>query len=153
MTVYINWLYSQSIGLGVGMEKIVDGTVDAMKLGEIDEMLVKAYVFGENFMDSKFKNVIVSKFVELYEINSECPGPAITNLIYAGTPTGSPLRRLIVDVVVDNAGTNPSLRSIVSGSALVAAHSSFMARLENSDDLHIASKSIRFRCAWICSTW
>jgi hypothetical protein len=89
------------------MEKIVDGTVDAMKLGGIDEMLVKAYVFWEKFMDSKFKNAIVSKFVDLYEINSECPGPAIANLIYAGTPTGSPLRRLVVDVVAYNAGTNP----------------------------------------------
>ena len=71
-------------------------------------LLVKAYIFGEKIQDGRFKDAVIDAMIKSTRALDEeghtwFPGSADVNRAYDGTPTGSPLRRLIVDFGAINA--------------------------------------------------
>lgn len=61
------------------------------------ELLVKMYVFGEKILDSGFKDATIDAMIDKMRTN-ECFDTRLTDLVYDGTPEGSPLRRLWLEV-------------------------------------------------------
>lgn len=87
-SVYQSWLY---IGLIHTRPKNTPSTPD----GEY-RTLVKAYILGEKFMDSNFKDSIADAIVEkLHSLRRFDTG--LTDLVFENTPPQSPLRRLWLD--------------------------------------------------------
>lgn len=63
------------------------------------QKLFELYGFGEKIMDDKFQNHIADKIhASLHELQA-LPDAKSIRVAYRTTPAGSPLRRLIVDVV------------------------------------------------------
>lgn len=65
-------------------------------------LLVGAFVFGEKVQDGRFKDAVIDATIKSTLSPDEddvkwFPGVTAINRAYAGTPTGSPLRRLMVD--------------------------------------------------------
>jgi hypothetical protein len=85
---YVRWLYRQEPPLPLLGNKVV---------GNAFIFLAKAYVFGEKVMDTAFKNTIIDCTVANVVESNSFPGSRAMNIIYGGTPDGSPARRLIVD--------------------------------------------------------
>lgn len=80
--LYTHWLYVEVVP--VKQDK------DALKL------LSRAYVFGEKFMDMKYKNAVLRRLIETMVALKTFPRSGSTNAIYEGTPSDSPARRLSV---------------------------------------------------------
>lgn len=66
--------------------------------------LAKSYVFGEKVMDITFKNVVIDLVVAEAVASNTIPASESMDILYLGTPEGSPARRLMVDFCVDAAG-------------------------------------------------
>jgi hypothetical protein len=87
--VYQQWLYS---GLIHTREPKTDSDFD-----EEYQLLAKAYIFGERIVDLDFKDCVADALVEKLD-PIERFDPHLTNLIFDNTPSGSPLRRLWMDI-------------------------------------------------------
>jgi hypothetical protein len=66
------------------------------------KLLVKLYILGERLLDTPLRNAVIEEIVQLSSLADEDDAEYFMttgscNLCYDGTPTGSPLRRLIVD--------------------------------------------------------
>jgi hypothetical protein len=74
------------------------------------ELLANLYVLGERRMDTKLRNVVVHEILRIQilplitglSFGATVPVPPTTavNIIYQGTPEGSPARRLMIDMVI-----------------------------------------------------
>jgi hypothetical protein len=62
-------------------------------------MLAEGYVFGEKIVDTKYKNVVLRVVLAAIESSGWYLGLDSVHIIYEGTPSTSPLRRLIADSV------------------------------------------------------
>jgi hypothetical protein len=79
--IYAQWLYSHNLPRFLG----------PLRLGNL-------YVLGEKLMHDEFQNSVVDEFISNAEIYGEVPQGDTINVIYEGTPEGSPARRLMVDL-------------------------------------------------------
>ncbi|KAF1979084.1 hypothetical protein BU23DRAFT_595528 [Bimuria novae-zelandiae CBS 107.79] len=100
---YIKWLYSDNIQIklyhaGEGAREKVAGEAE-----KIFVMLAEAYVFGEEIIDAKYKNALVKTVLAAIKSFGWNLGPNSVDIIYKGTPSTSPLRRLIADSVANQA--------------------------------------------------
>jgi hypothetical protein len=59
--------------------------------------LARAYVLGEKPIDVKFKNAIIDTFVAVGTAMGYNPIGERVDILYEGTPEGSPARKLVVD--------------------------------------------------------
>ena len=92
--LYVHWIYtdrilSRSSATGGGGHEMI--------------LLVDAFVLGEKLRDDRFKDAVIDAIMSCaagHDINEwkRYPLPMEVNRAYRGTPTGSPLRRLIVDL-------------------------------------------------------
>ena len=90
--LYQQWLYTTRIPsdhLGS----------DPQKDSKEYKLLVRAFILGEKFMDSHFKDAVVDSIIHKLRQTSFFD-PRLTNLVYDNTPAQSPLRRLWQDVYV-----------------------------------------------------
>ena len=90
---YIQWLYTKTI---------------ACKCGNRPQwrLLADLYVLGEKILDVKFQDCVIDCFlVSSRDSNAReigyFPKTPATNLVYQGTPEGSPARRLMVDLFIN----------------------------------------------------
>ncbi|KAI4930566.1 uncharacterized protein J4E92_004398 [Alternaria infectoria] len=65
--------------------------------------LARLYVLGERILDVTLQNSVVAAIIRRNRTNGRHPGNTSVQIIYAGTPTGSPVRRLLVDFWVFSA--------------------------------------------------
>ncbi|KAF1846051.1 uncharacterized protein K460DRAFT_313111 [Cucurbitaria berberidis CBS 394.84] len=95
---YIRWLYTATMPLKLYRMRDED---TREKIAEESEkvfiLLAQAYVFGEKIIDAKYKNTVVKSVLEAKESAGWNMGPESVTIVYNGTPSGSPLRRLIAD--------------------------------------------------------
>jgi hypothetical protein len=80
---YVQWLYSHNI----------DTTFNKIKWAEM-------YVLGETLMDSNFQNKVLETMVQRCETKNSYPAGIAIDIIYKGTPEGSPAWHLLVDYYV-----------------------------------------------------
>lgn len=81
---YCQWLYAQQL--------VFKGTVSASF-----EHLAKLYVLGEHLLDAAFRNTIIDALIKHCQTTKKFPPDTAVQIIYQGTPTGSPARKLLVD--------------------------------------------------------
>jgi hypothetical protein len=108
VTFYVQWLYHEKLPIELsGTEDDIDA--ESHKADRDTYMLLAtAYVFWEKIMDAKFKNMLVSTFIEATQVLNSVPNAQAINLVYTGTISGSPVRRLLSDLVARNASSHPS---------------------------------------------
>ena len=92
--LYVHWTYtnrilSRSSATGGGGHEMI--------------LLVDAFVFGEKVQDDRFKDTVIDAIISCAATHDRdewkrYPLPIEVNRAYYGTPTGSPLRRLIIDL-------------------------------------------------------
>ncbi|EUC28627.1 hypothetical protein COCCADRAFT_40873 [Bipolaris zeicola 26-R-13] len=85
---YCRWLYSHTIPCH---DDILYTT----------RLLCQLFVLGEKLLDQTLKNAVLAMMIEGAQTNHRylCSRPLV-KLIYDGTPKGSPVRRLMVDLYV-----------------------------------------------------
>jgi len=82
--IYVHWLYFRTLP--------IDGKGKAAH-----PILAKVYVLGEELMDSKFKNDVLDTIIATATEARSFPVGKAVAIIYQGTTSSSPARRLIVD--------------------------------------------------------
>jgi hypothetical protein len=95
-------LYLQCVyGLPISVEP---NPVPENHLGYSERLeLAKLYVFAEKVQDVRAKNIALKTFLKcvwkLWRDGSWCdPGEQVVHILYEGTVSGSPMRRLLVDI-------------------------------------------------------
>ncbi|KAF2025531.1 hypothetical protein EK21DRAFT_76189 [Setomelanomma holmii] len=89
---YAHWLYS-------GMISTRDfDNVNGTKSDPIWVDLANAYVFAEKMMDQRYKCAILETIAGVQRDAPDYPCAEAFNIVYDGTPEGSPARRLLVDM-------------------------------------------------------
>jgi hypothetical protein len=68
-----------------------------MDPADIFVQLARAYVLGEKLIDAKFKNAIIDTFVAVGAKTRYNPIGECVDILYEGTPEGSPARKMVVD--------------------------------------------------------
>ncbi|KAK3672612.1 hypothetical protein LTR78_007424 [Recurvomyces mirabilis] len=90
--VYVQWLYQAKI--------LVQQHNEDPKSSRELHTLIKCYIFGEKIQDVVFQNVTIDSIFAC--VHREKDGtkwfPTDADTVYDGTPEGSPLRTLIVDM-------------------------------------------------------
>ncbi|KAH7552689.1 hypothetical protein BM1_08640 [Bipolaris maydis] len=97
---YIKWLYTNEFPIELyksdqGMNDEEAKAADGDTAEKVFIFLAKAYVFGEQFRDTKYKNAVLRNMFKALKTCPWQPGPESVKVIYKGTPPNSPLRRLI----------------------------------------------------------
>ncbi|KAI4657952.1 uncharacterized protein J4E78_006342 [Alternaria triticimaculans] len=103
VTDYIKWLYDGEIP--IGSRAAHEATHDS-SAGEAEKFLAqlaRAYVFAERIMDVKYKNALFQAIYTAQNKFGLCMGNESVKIVYDGTPSGSPLRRLIAADVAHKA--------------------------------------------------
>jgi hypothetical protein len=100
--LYIQWIYTGGI---VCPEKPTkeDGDHEESKNGHHFDLLIGGFVFGEKVQDGYFKDAVVDALIHTVRTPDDegvCwyPTKHWVDQAYVGTPEGSPLRRLLVDM-------------------------------------------------------
>ncbi|KAI4711382.1 hypothetical protein J4E89_003947 [Alternaria sp. Ai002NY15] len=86
---YCGWLYT--------------GRVVHRNQYECYKYLASLYVLGERVMDVTLQNSVVAAIIRRSQTWRKYPGNPAIQIVYAGTPAGSPARRLLVDFWVFHA--------------------------------------------------
>lgn len=99
MVHYLDWLYTTELPTkGCRSFDSEDSKVAT------NHLLAELYVFGERRLDSHLRNAIIAEFIRLRLVFRDVAGcqssqrVCAINIIYQGTPPGSPTRRLMVDL-------------------------------------------------------
>lgn len=96
--LYVQWVYDRRVASRQPLEKLKDGQEE---LG----VLIDSFIFGEKIQDGDFKDAIIDALISSVSTigkEDKCWYPAGEKVdrAYKGTPPGSPLRRLLVDMHV-----------------------------------------------------
>ncbi|KAF2723560.1 hypothetical protein K431DRAFT_301804 [Polychaeton citri CBS 116435] len=93
--VYVQWLYQDKI--------FIQQRDESRKDSQDLDTLFKCYVFGEKIQDVVFQNTVIdSIFACVHEEEGDGTRwyPTDADTLYEGTPQGSPLKMLIVDMFI-----------------------------------------------------
>ncbi|KAH8730391.1 hypothetical protein GQ44DRAFT_644387 [Phaeosphaeriaceae sp. PMI808] len=99
---YIRWLYSDNIPVKLHEAgEASEGTRKerAEEAERVYIQLAEAYVFGEKIVDVKYKNTVLKTVLVAKRSYNWNLGPGSVNIIYKGTSSNSPLRRLFAESV------------------------------------------------------
>jgi len=94
---YIKWLYYDKIAIKLyeaGDDKLEKKAEEAEK---VFCLLAEAYIFGEKIIDTQYKNAVVKAILDAQRSSRWSMGPESVSIVYEGTPSGSPVRRIIAD--------------------------------------------------------
>ncbi|KAF2768003.1 hypothetical protein EJ03DRAFT_253755, partial [Teratosphaeria nubilosa] len=93
--IYVRYMYTGSLHL------------DDIQANELNMMLCQLYCLGERLLDSTFQDTVLDALVTASRVRDPATGRRSVplksdkvNLIYDGTPLGSPMRKLLVDMAV-----------------------------------------------------
>jgi hypothetical protein len=104
---YIAWCYSGEI-LTVSCKHAVGdkGVAKETFAKEVEKTfitLAEAYVFGGKVIDNVYKNAVLDSLIAFRAKSNWTPGPECAKIIYSGTTSSSPARRLLSDYIAHNA--------------------------------------------------
>lgn len=85
LIAYINWLYTKVI------------SPFAKGRGDDYARLARLYVLGEKIQDDAFCDQILTVITKSIDTSNRNPGPPSIQIIYSGTPSGSPIRQLLLE--------------------------------------------------------
>jgi hypothetical protein len=96
--LYIQWIYSGRI---FSRQSADGGPGD----GKEFDLLIDGFVFGERVQNGDFKDAVVDALIKSFAVPDKkgqrwCPAAPWVDRAYAGTPEGSPLRKLLVAMYV-----------------------------------------------------
>jgi hypothetical protein len=96
--LYVQWIYGGKI-----FSRPSKGDGDHNPAHSEVSDLVEAFVFGEKIQDGDFKDAVIDSVIASINIpgkDGKCwyPVGPVIDRAYEGTPEGSPLRRLMVDI-------------------------------------------------------
>lgn len=97
--IYLEWLYSGR--LDTKSPKPIEQLERADHVAEYS-LLARIYVFGEKVQDENIRDTVITVIIlktKIQDKNGHCwfPDPEATKIVYDGTPSSSPTRRLITD--------------------------------------------------------
>ena len=100
LNLYAQWLYTRRIPSG-------NSTLNSKTCQKEFRKLVDAYILGDQFQDTGFKNAVVDAFLYVYDMQDEeetqfFPGGGCIKQLYEGTPGPCGFRRLLVDIFVQD---------------------------------------------------
>ncbi|KAF2827201.1 hypothetical protein CC86DRAFT_257742, partial [Ophiobolus disseminans] len=81
--IYFKWLYSRNLP--------VSNHTDHVQYSRL-------YVLGEKLMNEAFQNAVIDDYAEASHAQDEWPTRSAVRVIYDGTTTESPARRLLIDM-------------------------------------------------------
>jgi hypothetical protein len=95
---YLNYAYNEGLpteGIKTATDEIFDGNPY--------DTLGKMYVIGERMLDKSVQKAVAGEIIRISSLVSpngtrHSPGTPCITLIYDGTSTGSPMRRVLVDI-------------------------------------------------------
>lgn len=96
--LYVQWIYGGKIYSRLREERAEDDpTYNELSL------LVEAFIFGEMVQDGRFKDVVIDSLIASINTPGKegkrwYPSGPMVDRAYEGTPEGSPLRKLMVDI-------------------------------------------------------
>jgi hypothetical protein len=101
--LYLQWMYGGRI---FSRQSTDGGPGD----GKEYDLLVDGFIFGEKVQNGEFREAVVDALIRSFAVPDKrgerwCPAAPWVDRAYAGTPEGSPLRRLLVAMYVVH-GTN-----------------------------------------------
>ena len=98
---YSRWLYTGKVfSIQSGPEKEGETDEDIKRATEWFRLLM-SYTLGERLLDAQYKDAIIDACIEVVVLEeSVCWIPGVVCSVYSNTPPQSPLRDLLVDVVV-----------------------------------------------------
>lgn len=105
--LYVQWIYSgRVLSRKAGAEEEGNDSIERGNGHEFD-LLVGGFVFGEKVRDGDFKDAVIDALIHTVatpDDNGSCwyPMKKWVTQAYAGTPEGSPIRKLLVDMFMFN---------------------------------------------------
>ncbi|KAF9641031.1 hypothetical protein BFW01_g12837 [Lasiodiplodia theobromae] len=102
--VYARWLYSPDV-LNLMEKPVVTTAANGAISVPAYEPLFHLYALGDMLQDSKFKNAILDKIVEVRRLVNYHP-ICFSAFVYSELPPSSPLRRLYVDFWVGSSASD-----------------------------------------------
>jgi hypothetical protein len=110
---YINWRYSGEISVVLFTGDVNGPNVKrdtfAAQAEEVYVALAKAYVFGDKVLDASYKNAVLSKIADAHKACNWTLAAKSSVIIYAGTTPGSSARRLLSDMIANDAYDDSAL--------------------------------------------
>jgi hypothetical protein len=108
VALYVRWLYHSEVQIKLPKAGSYNRDKASPELQRTYISLAQAYVFGERIIDIKYKNEIMLRLLEVEQASGWTPGPEAAAIIYEGSPARSPMRRLISDLIANNASAHLS---------------------------------------------
>jgi hypothetical protein len=107
---YVQWLYHNEVQIKLAEPGSYwyNQNKATPELRRTHIELAQAYTFGERIIDNKYKNAVVLKLLESEQASRWILGPEAAVMIYEGTPAGSPMRRLLADLIANNVAADAS---------------------------------------------
>jgi hypothetical protein len=101
--LYVQWIYSGKILSRKTPVEEVGADEEECKNESAFDLLIGGFVFGEKIQDGNFKDAVLDALVHTVTTPNEkgvCwyPTKSWVDQAYMGTPEGSPIRRLLVDM-------------------------------------------------------
>ena len=96
---YIKWLYYDEIETKLDEASVDTREKQAVAAEKAFCLLADAYVFGEKIIDLRYKEAVMKAIFATLKSYNWNMGPESVNVIYEGTPPGSPLRRFIAESI------------------------------------------------------
>ncbi|PVH95548.1 hypothetical protein DM02DRAFT_477908, partial [Periconia macrospinosa] len=100
---YIRWLYSNNISITSNEAAYATVEKRAEEAEKVFVWLAESYVYGEQILDIDYKNAVMKAIFETQKKFNWNMGPASVRIVYEGTPSVSPLRRLIAERIARSA--------------------------------------------------
>jgi hypothetical protein len=132
-THYLNYVYCKRLPTKILITK--SGSTFVKDSAEHYQLLVKLYVLGERLLDDSVRDAVLLKIVRLTYLFEKSSYPVFAigeavNIVYRGTPVGSPARRLMVDCHVAH-GTDDSFDSTCDADFVLEVVQTLIYRMRN----------------------
>jgi hypothetical protein len=103
VVLYVQWIYSGKILSRTTPVEEEGADEQECKNESAFDLLISGFVFGEKIQDGNFKDAVIDALVHTVTTPNEkgvCwyPTKSWVDQAYVGTPEGSPIRRLLVDM-------------------------------------------------------
>lgn len=96
---YIKWLYSDKMPIKLHNAGEDTREKKAEEAQNVFVRLAEAYVFGERVVDTTYKNTTMRTVLAAIDVVRYYPGLKTIQIIYKGTPSTAPFRRLIANII------------------------------------------------------
>jgi hypothetical protein len=102
--LYIQWIYGGRIFTRLGKQ---ESEIEDKRTYSETSLLVEGFIFGERVQDGSFRDAVIDAMIVSINTTGKddkhrYPSGPVVDRAYEGTPEGSPLRKLMVDIHVNH---------------------------------------------------